>query len=961
MSTGFKIFPEFSGKVRDLLRKRPIETLFFFAALAAAAAVISAYKSNASHISIEIEGREATLRLTEVHGVSSKGVLLELDRRGGAWSLEAKYVKKLLIALPKNGLPDIREVRAGVGKKLFKFSAADFFKFEVLRLGPVQNTEWDVYELPWIVKDHKSLYPNFSAINWRGDASFCLGAAVRFSLFCLLFLALLYLLDPAFFSGRQTRETAAAGTAAGKNGSLFSYLYSQNRTVWTFRPPGKPRDLNLGRAFHLALVFLLTAGVVGVIAVLQVDPHHDGIMLKPAFDVVAGQTLFRDTFTQYGALTTWVQALAVKVFGGHLLVLRLLTAFTYGLIAVLMWLLFSRFLPNYLNTFTCLSWLFLGYFFVNYPSMMIMPWSTAFAVCSALFSLYLMVRFLEGGRLSLLFASGFVAALTFWFKINYGVVCFLAALLFLAILQVREERGRAARVFAAFISGHLAAHALFAGWLAAHGSLRDFTLQSVKLALAFSGDNAFSTSEPTPVRLVKSLLQIDSPHGGISYLWLVLPLLSCAVFLHSACSVAVKRTASGKTKVLLAVSSASLALWLGYYPIPSLFHMYPSSVLFFGLLSYLVLATAARLGFSGNRLLVLAILGMVFLPDFGYRSSSFMRKVAWVSSWERIETPDFLRGMYVPRTEKKAFAELGTLIARSPGRLINLTNSGLYSLYKDDGLNFHKMYMDWGWANSFLYPDYVQAVARQILTGEGSIISYDIFMVPGYVPVKVFPAFVGGEVINKPLVVLLPGRRTGGLKFRGADKVLRPHSHDRFPYGYRFRLKAGGPLVIESVVIKILSKDTVHDRMTRHEYEYELLPRTFDPAAAALVKKGYILDQARNEYRLAAPLEGKDGMELMAAISGAFLYEKSSFLADTFPDSKNPYIYLYRNGKPVGYGPLFDGARFKAGDSLDLVIPAVVIPDSYVARIRINYKGGTYQEEMILIYKRQAGGPPTAP
>src|SRR3954470_22772839 len=44
-----------------------------------------------------------------------------------------------------------------------------------------------------------------------------------------------------------------------------------------------------------------------------VDPHHDGIMLKPALDVLAGQTLFRDTFMQYGALTTYLQALALWI------------------------------------------------------------------------------------------------------------------------------------------------------------------------------------------------------------------------------------------------------------------------------------------------------------------------------------------------------------------------------------------------------------------------------------------------------------------------------------------------------------------------------------------------------------------------------------------------------------------------------------------------------------------------
>ena len=954
MRPGFNVFADLPGKARDFVRKRPLEFLFLFAALAAAASLISAYKANAADISLVIEGRGAILPLIKVYGVSPGGSVLELDRRGRAWVRDdGEYFLKLLIALPKNTLAGITSVRAGIGKRNFEFNAADIRSFRLLRLGAVENYEWDVYELPDSARNSRSLFITFAPVNWRGDAFLCMSAVIRFFLYCLCLFLIFALLNPSYVTGRGPRGDPADGISPAKTNSIFSYLSSKNRTVWTFQSARQPRDLNLGRPFHLSFVFLLTVGVVGALAVLQVDPHHDGVMLKPAFDVAAGQTLFRDTFTQYGALTTWVQALAVKVAGKYLLVIRLLTALIYGFIAVLMWLIYSRFLPNYLNTFSCLSWLFLGYFFLNHPAMFIVPWATVFAVCSALFSLYLMLRFLESGSRCALFASGFVAALTFWFKINYGGASFLASLLFLAILLMREERRRAAGIFAAFLGGYLATHALFAAWLAAHGSFRDFVLQSVRFALAFSGNNAFSTNEHAAVRLVKNLFQVDSPHGGMSYLWMVLPLASCAVFFRSAYAFALKKDATGKNKALLAVSSAAIALWLGYYPIPALFHMYLSSVIFFGLLSYSVLATAARLGFSGNRLLVLAILVMMFLPDFSYRFKSFTRKMAGASSWERIETPKFLRGMYVTVSEKKTFAEMEKWIYKSPGRLINLTNSGLYSLYKDDGLNFHRMYMDWGWANSFLYPDYIPAVARQILTGEGCILSYDIYMVPGYIPVKVFPAFVAGEIINKPIVLLLPGRQTRRLKFAGVDAVLRPRAYDRFPCGYRFRLKAGNvPALIDSVVVKVISKGAVQYRIPRNEYEYELLPKIFDPTAKELVKKRYLLDRERNEYITAVPMDGKAGLELMEALSGVFLYEKRSFLADTFLASENPKITVYRNGKAVGHSELFDGAGYKAGDSIDFVAPAAAIPDNYVARIRINYKGGSYQEEIVKVFKK---------
>ena len=57
----------------------------------------------------------------------------------------------------------------------------------------------------------------------------------------------------------------------------------------------------------------LLAWMLVPIARLGVDPHHDGIILKTALDVLSGQVLFRDTFNQYGALSAYLHALALRV------------------------------------------------------------------------------------------------------------------------------------------------------------------------------------------------------------------------------------------------------------------------------------------------------------------------------------------------------------------------------------------------------------------------------------------------------------------------------------------------------------------------------------------------------------------------------------------------------------------------------------------------------------------------
>jgi hypothetical protein len=94
------------------------------------------------------------------------------------------------------------------------------------------------------------------------------------------------------------------------------------------------------------LAALLTAAILYPMAIRGVDPHHDGLVLKAAWDVASGQTLFRDTFTQYGPLSTWIQAGALAVFAKSLLTLRLLTVFAAACAAGLLFRLWSHFLTR---------------------------------------------------------------------------------------------------------------------------------------------------------------------------------------------------------------------------------------------------------------------------------------------------------------------------------------------------------------------------------------------------------------------------------------------------------------------------------------------------------------------------------------------------------------------------------------------------------------------------------------
>ena len=77
---------------------------------------------------------------------------------------------------------------------------------------------------------------------------------------------------------------------------IMEYLYNEN---------------SYSKFMHLAFVFTITLIIASIFSCIGVDELLDAIMFKPAIDVAEGKMLFRDTFTQYGALTTLLQAFSI--------------------------------------------------------------------------------------------------------------------------------------------------------------------------------------------------------------------------------------------------------------------------------------------------------------------------------------------------------------------------------------------------------------------------------------------------------------------------------------------------------------------------------------------------------------------------------------------------------------------------------------------------------------------------
>lgn len=177
--------------------------------------------------------------------------------------------------------------------------------------------------------------------------------------------------------------------------------------------------------FLAGLLSLALAGWLAPFARIGVDPHHDGIMLKPALDVLSGQTLFRDTFMQYGALSCYLQVAALLV-SPTLLSLKLMTVGVYAATLFVLYATWRLLLPRTLTLLACgLFILFLPGYERNWMGgfWILLPWSSVLALFFQALALHALVRIIrdeQAVRWGLLL--GIASAATLWCRQPVGVV-----------------------------------------------------------------------------------------------------------------------------------------------------------------------------------------------------------------------------------------------------------------------------------------------------------------------------------------------------------------------------------------------------------------------------------------------------------------------------------------------------------------------------------------------------------
>ncbi len=483
---------------------------------------------------------------------------------------------------------------------------------------------------------------------------------------------------------------------------IWMLFFKLGRRIFRSVSRLKPDNLTFLKNDFLvsAVIFTLTLLVSGYFSTLGIDLHHDGILFKPAFDVASGKMLFRDTYTQYGALTTLIQGLGLIIFGKYLIVMKLSAALFYGLSSVLLYLISIKILPRFLSLVTVAVWLCLA----PYYTWTFLAWSSVYALFFQLASALALLTAAEKKSLKFELLGGIFTALTFWCRQPVGVFLFLSIMVFYLFSK---------KSFTAFLKGNLYTSAAFLAWIIFNGALIDWWKQSIMFSFYWSQSEGvgFSLSKV----FISLFPNVITPFTiwAVLPVWAVLPIGTGLLVIRNF-----------KNKKILLLSLIGLASWLQYYPMSDVRHLYWAGTPMFPLLAaliYQLFTEFLNIDIKLTKNLAGIIASMVFIgifwPEAVYRITAGQKKV--VQPFVSIPNPSVLKFMRLSPSEATFYlgldAKIQSYFAATPnGNVVAKGNNALYLTFDPRIKNIHRMYINQTIVNETIYQEYPAIINKYI-------------------------------------------------------------------------------------------------------------------------------------------------------------------------------------------------------------------------------------------------------
>jgi hypothetical protein len=215
------------------------------------------------------------------------------------------------------------------------------------------------------------------------------------------------------------------------------------------------------------------------VAPLQIDPHHDGIILGAAIGSSSGHIGPAGAFSQYGPLSPLIQGFFLNIFGNSMLNLRYFAALNALLISYLLYKLVSKFTLQRNALLISSTWIFTSAIWSTTFPGALLAWPSMISTAVILAAMNILTRVLLGkniGKLSEnvnLFAAGILLGLTGFARQQTWLAAVIAAIILIV------HFGKIKQGLICYVSGAVFALAGIFIWLTLIGSLRSYINQVI--------------------------------------------------------------------------------------------------------------------------------------------------------------------------------------------------------------------------------------------------------------------------------------------------------------------------------------------------------------------------------------------------------------------------------------------------------------------------------------------------
>jgi len=231
-------------------------------------------------------------------------------------------------------------------------------------------------------------------------------------------------------------------------------------------------------------VFVIQAIVLFLVSPLQIDPHHDGIILGAAIASSTGFLGPNGAFSQYGPLSPLFHGWFLDIFGDSMLNLRYFAALNVLLISFLLFSLIRKLANRWVSLTISSAWVFTSAIWATTFPGALLPWPSLIATClllsgmNLLFSLFANNDFSKNQTLLKLCLSGFLFGLSGFARQQTWIAVFICA--FLLIFWYKKF----SREVAIFLCGAIVSMSLMLIWLINLGAWNSYINQVFRWPLS---------------------------------------------------------------------------------------------------------------------------------------------------------------------------------------------------------------------------------------------------------------------------------------------------------------------------------------------------------------------------------------------------------------------------------------------------------------------------------------------